>query len=33
MSGETLVFLELMITLGVVVGWGLWELHKLKKGK
>jgi hypothetical protein len=29
-SSDTIIFLELMITLGIVVGFGLWELHKLK---
>jgi hypothetical protein len=33
MSGSTLFFLELLITLGAVVGWGVWELYKLKKGR
>jgi hypothetical protein len=33
MSGQTLMISELAITLGVVVGWGLWELYKLKKDK
>jgi predicted negative regulator of RcsB-dependent stress response len=33
MSGQALVIAELAITLGVVVGWGVWELHKLKKDK
>jgi hypothetical protein len=33
MSGNTLVALELGITLVVVVGWGVWELYKLKKGR
>jgi hypothetical protein len=33
MSGETLALLEMAITLGIVVGWGVWELYKLKKGK
>lgn len=33
MSSGVLVGLELSITLVVVVGWGLWELYKLKKGR
>jgi hypothetical protein len=33
MSGNTLIFLELLITLFAVVGWGVWELYKLKKGR
>jgi hypothetical protein len=33
MSSGTLIMLEMMITLVVVVGWGVWELYKLKKGR
>lgn len=33
MSSGTLVALEMAITFCVVVGWGLWELYKLKKGR
>lgn len=33
MSGGMLVGLEMGITFAAVVGWGLWELYKLKKGK
>jgi hypothetical protein len=33
MTGQALMFSELAITLGAVVGWGLWELYKLKKDK
>lgn len=32
MSSSTLIILEMVITLVVCVGWGLWELYKLKKG-
>ena len=31
MSGEQLFLAEGMITFGVVVGWGLWELYQLRK--
>ena len=33
MSSDTVIFLELTITLGIVAGFGLWELHKLKRDK
>ena len=33
MSSGTIIFLELTITLVLCVGWGLWELWKLKQGK
>ena len=33
MSGNTLAALELGLILVVVVGWGVWELHKLKSGR
>jgi|GEM_PF-4926507 len=33
MSSDTIIFLELAITLGVVVGFGVWELRKLKREK
>jgi hypothetical protein len=33
MSSSTIIALELGITLVLVVGWGFWELWKLKKGK
>lgn len=33
MSSSTLIFLEMAITLVAVVGWGAWELYKLKKGR
>jgi hypothetical protein len=33
MSSEALVFSELALTLGVVLGWGFWELYKLRKDK
>ena len=32
MSSSTLIILEMSITLVAVVGWGVWELYKLKKG-
>lgn len=33
MSGNTMVALELSLTFVVVIGWGVWELYKLKKGR
>jgi hypothetical protein len=33
MTGSTMVALELSLTFLVVVGWGLWELYKLKKDR
>lgn len=33
MSSSTLISLELGITLVAVVGWGLWELYKLRKDR
>ena len=33
MSGSYLFLAEMAITLFAVVGWGLWELHQLKKFK
>lgn len=33
MTSGMLIFLELSITLGLVVGWGLRELRQLKKDK
>jgi hypothetical protein len=33
MSSGTIIALELGLTLVLVVGWGVWELWKLKKGK
>jgi hypothetical protein len=32
-TSSTIIAMELGITLIVVVGWGFWELWKLKKGK
>jgi predicted negative regulator of RcsB-dependent stress response len=32
-SSGTIIALEIAITLGVVFGWGFWELHKLKRDK
>lgn len=28
-----LIFLEMSLVLVLVVGWGVWELYKLKKGR
>jgi hypothetical protein len=33
MSGSTLVIIELTLTFGIAIGWGLWELYQLKKGR
>jgi hypothetical protein len=33
MSSDWIIGLELALTLGLVVGFGLWELHKLKRDK
>jgi hypothetical protein len=33
MSSGTIIGFEMAITFLVVVGWGVWELYKLKKGK
>ena len=33
MSSGTLIVQEMAITLVAVVGWGVWELYKLKKGR
>ena len=33
MSGNTLVALEVGLIFVAVVGWGVWELYKLKKGR
>lgn len=33
MSGSTLVMLEMGLVFVVVIGWGVWELYKLKKGR
>lgn len=33
MSSGWLVTAEMAITVVVVLGWGFWELYKLKKGR
>jgi hypothetical protein len=33
MSSSTIVTLEIAITAIVIIGWGLWELYSLKKGR
>jgi hypothetical protein len=33
MSSDTIIFLEFALTLGLVVGFGVWELRKLKRYK
>ena len=31
--GESLKLLELLLIVGVVLGWSFWELYKLKQDK
>ena len=31
MSGNLLIFIELLLVFGLVFGWGFRELHQLKK--
>lgn len=33
LSSSTIISLEMGITLVLVVGWGVWELWKLKRDK
>lgn len=33
MTGTTMVALQLSLIFVVVVGWGIWELYDLKKGR
>jgi hypothetical protein len=33
MTSGTIIGIEMAVTLVAVVGWGVWELYKLKKGK
>jgi hypothetical protein len=33
MSSGTIVSLEIAVVAVVVIGWGLWELYSLKKGR
>ncbi len=33
MSSSTLIGIEMALVLFLVVGWGVWELYNLKKGK
>ena len=33
MSSGMIIGFEMAITLGVVFGWGFWELYKLKRDK
>lgn len=33
MSGNLLFLAEMAITLLLVIGWGVWELYKLKKDR
>lgn len=33
MSGGTLALAEMLLVLGGVLGWGFWELWKLKREK
>jgi hypothetical protein len=31
MSSSTIITLEILLVLGLVVGWGFWELRSLRK--
>jgi hypothetical protein len=31
MNSSTIITLEILLVLGLVVGWGLWELRSLRK--
>lgn len=33
MSPDTIIFLEMLLVLGLVVGFGFWELWKLRRDK
>lgn len=33
MSGSTIALAEMILVLGAVMGFGIWELWKLKRGK
>ena len=33
MSTDVLIGLELLLTLGLVVGWGFWELYALRRAR
>ena len=33
MSSDTLIFTEMLLVLGLVVGFGGWELWKLRRDK
>ena len=33
MSGSTLALVEMLLVLGAVLGFGFWELWKLKRDK
>jgi hypothetical protein len=33
MSSGTLIFIEMTLALGLVLGFGFWELWKLKRDK
>jgi hypothetical protein len=33
MSGDMVKGIELLLILAAVLGWGFWELWKLKKGR
>lgn len=32
-SPDTIIFLEMLLVLGLVVGFGFWELWKLRRDK
>lgn len=31
MDGQTLILIELLLVFGLVFGWGVWELRKLRR--
>jgi hypothetical protein len=33
MSSDTIIFIEMLLVLGLVLGFGFWELWKLKRDK
>jgi len=33
MSGSAIAFTEMALVAGLVLGWGFWELWKLKRDK
>ncbi len=33
MDGDTLGLIEMTLVFGLVVGWGFWELHSLRRAR